>query len=284
MAVRVVEQLEAVGVDDGDGQDVAVAAGAAEFDGEAIIHIAAIEQAGERVVRRHLQKLLAAGDERQAQHRSGHHDDQARNLVAPTEHAVRIGRINRAVEVPVRRGEGDDSQIFSEGQRARGDADSLVVAQAGRADGEEVALKDNFAVYRRVRFVEIEEEGERSAHHADVEAAAGETEPRRIVFAIDEHEDDERKNKSSNGEGEADEGLLGAVREEKSVDQRDQEQDRSQTDADFSYQQFSGNGGIGQDRVGSRPRGGKEISDARIHTGITTVVAYRRLKRTQRSN
>ncbi len=46
MAVGIVQELEAIGVDHSDGEGSSVAAGTAEFNGEAIVDIAAIQEAG----------------------------------------------------------------------------------------------------------------------------------------------------------------------------------------------------------------------------------------------
>src|ERR1700687_2891619 len=101
-----------VGVDYRDGQRLAIPARAAQFNGEAIVDVAAVVQPRERVGGRELKQFLAARNEGEAERRGRQYDDQARNFVGPIELAIWEGRVNRTVEVPVRGGEMYDREIL----------------------------------------------------------------------------------------------------------------------------------------------------------------------------
>ena len=90
MTVGVVEDLELIHIQNGDGEGLAITLGAAEFDAETIVDVATIVESGERIQRCEAQKCLASRDDCNSESRSDEHQDEARYLRRPTEEAVRV--------------------------------------------------------------------------------------------------------------------------------------------------------------------------------------------------
>jgi hypothetical protein len=253
VAMVVIQAFETIHVDDGDGELLVVAASAGKFDSEAIVDVAAVEKARERIAGGELEEPLAAGNQSEAERGASEHHDEAGDLRGPTEQAVRIRSERDIVEIPVGGGEIDDGEIFGKGEKAGGDADAFVVTKASAANSEEISFENDFAVDGGVRFVEEKEKNEGGADEGDVEAAGGETEPRRIVFARDQEIDDGGENKCGSGETDADESLLWIHGEEERVDDGNEEKKSSEREADFGDEEFAGQASLSEDRVGAGP-------------------------------
>jgi len=265
VAVIVVKSFEAVDVDDGNGKLLAVAERAGQFDSDTVVDITTIEKAGERISGSELEQFLAAGNEGEAEDGSGEHHDEPGDLGRPVEDAVREGSVDGIVQIPVRCREINEREILSEGEKAGGDADAFVVAEAGGADGEEIAFENNLAVDGGVGLIEEDEEEEGGADERDVEAGGGETEPGGIEFAKDEDVDGERKKEGGGGEADADEPFLGIDRKEERVDERNEKKKGGKRKADFGDEQFARNAGLREDGIGTRPERGQGLGEFWVH-------------------
>ena len=97
----------------------------------------------------------------------------------------------------------DNSEILCAGQQPRADADPFVVAQAGRADYQKIALENNFAVDGGMRLVQEKKKDKSATDQRHVKAAACETEPGWIEFARDQQINNDRQNKGHSRSGSA---------------------------------------------------------------------------------